>query len=227
MWAVIPVKELRDSKQRLASVLSPNERGLLVCAMLEDVLVALAEVEALTGVLVVTGDDEVGALAATRGALVIREEGRGGLNEALGQSARYLESRSAAGLLVLPADVPTVKPKEIDRLLQHHGRRLAVTLVSDRHGLGTNALACSPPGLVPFQFGPRSFSAHLEAARRAGALPKELSFPGLELDVDTPADLQLLIECSEGSATRRCLNAARIGERLGNATVSTVSGDRG
>ena len=38
--AVIPIKQFRDVKQRLASILSESERGALAQAMLKDVLAA-------------------------------------------------------------------------------------------------------------------------------------------------------------------------------------------
>ena len=50
LWAVVPVKNLQDAKQRLASVLSAGERLELFRAMLEDVLSALSECRGLAGV---------------------------------------------------------------------------------------------------------------------------------------------------------------------------------
>ncbi len=38
IWAVIPVKEFHGAKHRLAGLLSPPERRLLVSTMLTDVL---------------------------------------------------------------------------------------------------------------------------------------------------------------------------------------------
>ena len=42
VWAVVPVKELDQAKERLAAVLTPEGRRALMLAMLEDVLAALA-----------------------------------------------------------------------------------------------------------------------------------------------------------------------------------------
>jgi 2-phospho-L-lactate guanylyltransferase len=47
IWAVVPVKDIRDAKQRLASVLAPHERAALFRAMLHDVLSALSGAEGL------------------------------------------------------------------------------------------------------------------------------------------------------------------------------------
>ena len=50
IWALVPVKDLRDAKQRLADVLDADERRALFRAMLEDVLAVLAACRSLAGV---------------------------------------------------------------------------------------------------------------------------------------------------------------------------------
>ena len=45
VWAVVPVKELTDAKQRLSSRLSLEERRALATIMLEDVLDASSVVQ--------------------------------------------------------------------------------------------------------------------------------------------------------------------------------------
>src|SRR6266700_3813388 len=62
IWAVVPAKDLAQAKQRLAGVLTPEERQGLAQAMLEDVLSALSGVPALAGLIVVTRE---AAFAAT------------------------------------------------------------------------------------------------------------------------------------------------------------------
>lgn len=63
-----------------------------------------------------------------------------------------------------------------------------VVLVGDRHGIGTNALLVSPPGLIDPAFGIGSHDLHGAAALAAGATLLELDGP-LALDVDTAEDL--------------------------------------
>ena len=49
IWAVVPVKEFANAKQRLAGALTPDQRRGLCAAMLEDVLnrIARAGIEIL------------------------------------------------------------------------------------------------------------------------------------------------------------------------------------
>ena len=42
VWAAVPVKEFTGAKQRLAALLTPDQREILAATMLEDVLAALA-----------------------------------------------------------------------------------------------------------------------------------------------------------------------------------------
>ncbi|HEY6995518.1 MAG TPA: hypothetical protein VH397_17565, partial [Xanthobacteraceae bacterium] len=69
--AVVPVKDTRQAKQRLAGVLDRAQRQELALAMLEDVLAALAPVGELAGILVVTVDPAAAAMAARYRARVV------------------------------------------------------------------------------------------------------------------------------------------------------------
>ena len=75
--AAVPIKDLSDAKQRLASVLTLAERDQLARAMLRDVLRALAAAE-LDRIWVVTREPAVAAIARGLGAEpVIEAENRG------------------------------------------------------------------------------------------------------------------------------------------------------
>jgi len=56
IWAVVPVKDTTQAKQRLAAAVSPDLRRSLALAMVEDVLAVLAAVSDLGGLAVVTVD---------------------------------------------------------------------------------------------------------------------------------------------------------------------------
>jgi 2-phospho-L-lactate guanylyltransferase len=198
---VVPVKEIARSKQRLAGALFADERERLVRAMLRDVLCALRASTVLADVLVITRDAEVGALARECGAQVLAERSTGDLNAALRQAAGHLMDVGAPGILVVPADVPAVRPVDIAEVAQEHGPSPAVTLVADRRGIGTNALAASPPTLCPFLFGDGSFERHLQAARAAGVEPRVADAPGLCYDVDVESDLDEIAVQAPGPET--------------------------
>ena len=64
MWAIVPLKTFTQAKQRLAAVLSEEERRALMLAMARDVLGALCQCEGLSGVLIASRTQEADALAA-------------------------------------------------------------------------------------------------------------------------------------------------------------------
>lgn len=189
IWCVVPVKRLQQAKLRLAPVLDARERAGLARAMAEDVLRAVIAVDALAGVLVVTADLTIAALASEIGVGVIADDSDQGYNAAVERAARFLIDAGASGILVLPADVPSVTPADIVALLDAHGSGPAVTLVAAEADGGTNALACSPVDAIAFGFGEGSFARHHAAARACNIMPMLPSLPNLACDIDRPDDL--------------------------------------
>ena len=198
--ALVPVKDLRQAKQRLAEVLDAGERHALFRAMLEDVLSVLATCRSLAGIVLVTRDGEAAALAARYGARVLEEECNRGHTAASSFGARALAHEGIPGIVQLPADIPLVTADDVDTLVSVHGPAPAVTIAPSRDELGSNAVVCSPPDALPFRFGDDSYFPHLERARQLGIEPAIVHRPGLALDVDTPDDLRAFL--SSPSRTR-------------------------
>jgi 2-phospho-L-lactate/phosphoenolpyruvate guanylyltransferase len=216
LWAVVPVKDLQHAKQRLAGALSADERQALFAAMLEDVLDALAASQRLAGILVVTRDPQAQDLAARYRARVLVEPANRGHTIASAFGAATLAAEGAVGMLQLPADLPLLTPADIDAVLQAHTEAPAVTLAPSRDRLGSNAVACSPPDLLPLSFGDDSFYPHLERARGLGIEPTIVERQGLALDVDTPADLAAFLATPSSTRAYAYLMQGGIVERFGH-----------
>ena len=77
-WAILPVKEMAGAKQRLAALLSPEERIALMRVMVEDVVAALCGASGLAGIALVTLDPWASELAARHRLRVITEGARDG-----------------------------------------------------------------------------------------------------------------------------------------------------
>jgi 2-phospho-L-lactate guanylyltransferase len=179
--AIVPVKGLRDSKSRLAAVLTEAERGVLVREMLDCVLEACAEAAAIEATLVVTPDP---ALAPELDALV---DGGVGHAEAIAQA--LADPRADGGAVVVMADCPLALPEALDRLVEAAG---PVALAPAEDG-GLNALALRNPQAFEPAFGvPEAARVTVERARAAGLEPAVLDEPLLAFDVDRPADLERL-----------------------------------
>jgi 2-phospho-L-lactate/phosphoenolpyruvate guanylyltransferase len=218
IWAVLPVKEFSGAKQRLAGVLSAQERRDLFAAMLEDVLCALAASAGLAGTLMVTRDPLAHDLAARYGARVLGENENRGHTAASTLGARTLAQQGVEGMVQVPADIPLLSPEDIAALLQAHGEPPAVTLGPARDERGTNAVLCSPPDVLPLRFGEGSFLPHVERARSLGIEPQIVRRPGLALDVDTPADLAAFLAAPSETRAWAYLTGSGIAERLRSCT---------
>jgi len=201
VWAVVPVKDLHNAKQRLSPVLHVEQRRALLRAMLHDVLTALTEAECLAVVMLITHDDEIRKIADGFSVQVLAEPDNSGHTAAVTRAAQALAADNTPGMLTLPADVPLVTPADIAELVcAHPESRPAVTISPARDKQGSNAVLCSPPDVLPFRFGDDSFFPHLDSARALGIDPRVVETTGLGLDVDTPDDLRVF--AAERSATR-------------------------
>jgi 2-phospho-L-lactate guanylyltransferase len=190
MLAIVPVKGLDGAKSRLAPLLSPDDRARLVIAMLEDVVEACAESDAVDDVLVVTPQPEL----VPKGVDVLVDEGVG---HASAIAAALADPRAAGGAIVVMADCPLVQPESLDALAAAAD---PVALVPSADG-GMNAVAMRSPDAVEPAFGiPDSATVTAERARAAGYEPTLLDDPLLALDVDRPEDVTRFHELILASA---------------------------
>lgn len=196
IWAIIPVKRLGESKQRLSLVLTAAERAELMLALLENLLRVLAAVPEVERMLVVTADERVGELAASLGAKVLAERAPYGLNSAISQGRDFVAENGATAALVLPADLPFVRPNDIDLMLEplREGTEPLAVICSDEAGEGTNGLLLAPPQGYTFHFGPASYGLHCAEARRMGRETVLVRAPGLRFDLDNEGDWLLYSE---------------------------------
>lgn len=186
-WAVIPIKRLREAKQRLSPLLSPPERANLASTMLSAVLAAVREVNGLAGIAVVTSDPSL----VPADALWISDPGNG-LNGAVAAAAVELDRRGASAILIIPADIPFVTAAEIEALLAA-SRNASVVIAPDRSRRGTNALLLAPPRLFGTHFGEDSLAKHVAVAQAKGQVAHICNGPGLAFDIDQPQDLDELL----------------------------------
>lgn len=217
VWALVPAKSPERSKTRLQSVLQPDERAGLSEAMLRDVLAALDAAQNIAGVAILTDSDAIAATAQRDGYAVVRDCSSN-FCTALDSAAAELAKRGAAGVLVMPADMPTIRAGDIDALIRRHDG--GVSLCPAIRDGGTNALLCTPPTAVPFCFGNDSAHKHLEAASAGGIEHARLALPAFFRDIDLPDDLVWLNSQHGAPHTLDFLRQSGISARLGPAYLS-------
>jgi 2-phospho-L-lactate/phosphoenolpyruvate guanylyltransferase len=210
IWAVVPIKETAQAKQRLEDAVPAELKPRLALAMAEDVLAALASSSGLTGIAVVTVDAAASEMARRYGARVLAEGARDGQTGAVRAAARVLAREGRSAMLAIPGDVPLITPDEVRQLLAAHDRMPDFIIAPAHDERGSNAVLCAPPELVPLKFGDDSFVPHLETARRVGIEPKIIRLPGIGRDIDNPRDLAAFLKISARTRTHSLLREAGV-----------------
>ncbi|MFN9091344.1 MAG: 2-phospho-L-lactate guanylyltransferase [Alphaproteobacteria bacterium] len=201
-WAILPVKEMIGAKQRLAPLLSPEERIALMQMMLRDVLAALSAAQGLAGIALVTLDPWAQALAGAHGARIITEAAQAGHTGAVTAAASVLQAEGVAAILTLPGDVPAVQTTEIEALIAAASTSPTFIIAPAHDEQGSNAILMVPPNAVRLRFGEDSYFPHLAAARAAGMTPQILRLPGTAMDIDHPADIARFAGMPEAKGTQ-------------------------
>lgn len=192
IWAIVPVKPLRLGKSRLSGVLSDNERVNLNRSLLKQTLEVLLSTSLISQTLVISRDPSALTIAREAGVKTVLEDGNPSLNSALTRAAILARNYATRGVLVLPADLPLLKKEDLIDFFEHITKPPCVVITPDRHDNGTNALLMAPGGLIKYDFGPGSFLRHCELAEKSKARLIIVRNKNIELDLDTPDDLEIL-----------------------------------
>jgi 2-phospho-L-lactate/phosphoenolpyruvate guanylyltransferase len=221
---LLPVKDLRHAKQRLASVLTPDERFGLASAMLADTIRAVRGVRQADRIFLVTNYDPAMQAARENGWEILREERQISESVSVDAASRECQERGVTSVLRLPLDVPLVEASDIDELLAVECAAPAMVIVPSRDGTGTNAILRTPPALFPSHFGAGSYAKHCAEAERTGAQILQRRNPRLEMDVDDEGDLRTLLRHDlSGTATGAWLQDSGVAERLRLASAASAS----
>src|SRR5260221_233631 len=212
---LLPIKDLRQAKQRLAPLLNPAERFGLAQAMLADTIRAVRGVRRADKVFVVTNYIPAMQAAEANGWELLREEQQISESVSVDAASRHCEECGVTSLLRLPLDVPLVQASDIDELLAIDCAAPALVIVPSRDGTGTNAIVRTPPALFPSHFGSGSFAKHCGEADRAGAQIVVRRNARLGMGVDDEAELAVLVRQDlRGAETGAWLQRSGLMERL-------------
>lgn len=201
-YTLIPVSHLDRAKTRLAALLEPNERAELAFATLSTVW--QAALKATAGVGILTSDQRIATLLGPQAVILPESPSEqtlsGQLSAAIYQLSAEGVLREDAAVLILHADLPLATPAAADALVRASPAAPSVTIVRSGDG-GTNAMLMAPPMRFALAYGPNSAALHEAAARAAGMLVTWHDSPELALDLDTPADIEMLLRHPGGPAT--------------------------
>jgi 2-phospho-L-lactate guanylyltransferase len=192
---VVAGKSPAIAKSRLGR-LGDVVRNRLAEAFADDLLACLSAVPRIGHVALLTDPEGWSKPPGTRRVHVIHDQKRG-LN------AEFLEAavQMPRPLVLMTADLPSVRPDEIDQLLLE-AATVDVGVVPDHTTRGTTALTFTTPETFA-AFGPQSHLQHQDL----GAMSIGWSLAGLRLDVDEPEDLVHATAQGVGVETRRVLRS--------------------
>jgi 2-phospho-L-lactate guanylyltransferase len=197
--AVVALKSPERAKSRLAGWLSPAQRRQLLFTLAERSIRALHATPGIGPIHVVSASLEVAEFARALGAQPLLQDIENGTAAAFAHAIEQLRPQKPRKLLMLAGDLPLIDASALQSLCDA-ADHAPVVIAPDRHRLGTNALLCSPPGLVSPSFGSDSFSRHLLAARAATLDTRVLQMDALALDLDRPEDFNELQRLSAATA---------------------------
>ncbi|MBL4865798.1 MAG: 2-phospho-L-lactate guanylyltransferase [Pseudomonadales bacterium] len=203
--AVVPIKSLQKSKQRLANLLSQQQRADLSLAMLKDILHTLLLCRDIHKIVIVTSDPQINRIVLDYDLEVLPEPAQTGLINAVTYAGETLAKQGVHRMLFIPADVPLVREQEIQRILNpiinakelthpgliHSG---LMHIVPATQSGGSNCISCMPADCMTFSFGENSCARHVKIARQLNLHTIVTKLAGIGLDVDTPEDLAQLAQ---------------------------------
>jgi 2-phospho-L-lactate/phosphoenolpyruvate guanylyltransferase len=212
---LLPVKDLRNAKQRLVGILSAEERFALAHAMLADTVRAMSGVKRADRIFVVTNYEPAMRAARQNGWEILAEDRQISESVSVDDASRRIESQGFSAVLRIPLDLPLIQSQDIDELLSIECAAPAVVIVPSRDGTGTNAILRTPPTLFPSHFGAGSFAKHCAEADVARAQIHHRRNAHLEMDVDDESDLRALLHHDlTGTHTGAFLKDSGIPQRL-------------
>lgn len=210
---VVPLRAPGDGKTRLAPALDRDQRAVLAAAMLRDVVDALRGAEVTDLVVAAGGPAAVDAARSLGVEVCLDPPETRRLDDAVAAAITTARTTAITGrsgrrastidVLVVSADLPLLRPREVRELLTVD----AEVVVAPTSGGGTGALLRRAGTTIPTAYGPDSARRHTELAQRAGRVTRSLRRPGFTHDVDTWTDLVALHDQELGSATAAVLPA--------------------
>lgn len=207
MWTmVVAVKALGIAKSRLAPEWD-GQRSSLALAFASDTVGAALSCRLVDSVLVVTRDQTAARVLSALGAVVVPDDGVGGLNGAFEAGAREaLRARRGTRPAALTADLPCLRPADLASALLAASAVDGRSFVPDAHGTGTTLLAAGRDGVLRPLFGAGSRAAHEES----GAVALLDAGETLRHDVDTAADLRQAAGIGLGRHTLAAVTASTV-----------------
>lgn len=188
--AILPFRSVADSKRRMESALSEQERMELSARLLVRTLAALRNARSIGRTILVSPDPLARELARAAGAEAIDDHGVP-LNEAIRLGLNHASASGSSIALIVPVDLAHVSASAIDELTQAWRTSGAASGILPALDGGTAALITPLPTNMSFHYGEGSAALHLRELSQITSSVQQLNSP-LAADLDTPEDLNVV-----------------------------------
>jgi 2-phospho-L-lactate/phosphoenolpyruvate guanylyltransferase len=193
LWAIVPVKRLQEGKSRLAGCLRKDQRLLLSYSMILKTLNEIVQVKDINGIILISTDAKILEIAKEYGVISISENGFADLNRAIRMATDKVLDKRGESVVIIPTDLPFITKYELLEIIKSFRQSNLVLLIPDRKRKGTNIMLLTPPGIIQYNYGSKSFDAH-----RQSSANKNIKFcihesNKLQLDIDTKNDYLHLV----------------------------------
>jgi 2-phospho-L-lactate guanylyltransferase len=202
--AIIPVREFKNTKLRLRSVLSESERSALTKSLLNHVLAQLQESQ--IDKVVIIASDKRSASSIARGfskAVIIREsKHHGGVNYAMEDGMMYWRTHfgDATSFMLIPSDLPLLSSEAINEAISKLDYNNLVISPSIKRD-GTNLLLFNfPAGKIPLHYDDDSYKQHLKEAKKLNGRYSIFRKKEFLSDLDSISDLQKIMRTLEAKS---------------------------
>ena len=200
---VIPLKNILRTKTRLKTILSLSERKLLtnylLFQLIEKIQIIKKSLSEINIDLAITTSNKLSFESLKiQNIFIISDKGTKSLSSALNNSAVWASKQNYDVLCIFPSDLHNPKIKDLKKFLSppYIQNEMRICPSIDR---GTNAMLVSPPDLIKFNYGKRSFDNHIKIANQKGFKTSIIKLHSLTLDIDGERDFK-----------QACLNMDRI-----------------
>lgn len=158
--------------------------------MLQDVLKAVASSDKIESTIVVSPEQEAVNLAKSLGFSTLLEKTQRGVNIAVNTANEYCLNNGASSTIILPADIPLIKPGDIKKIVNASRNNKSVVIIPSKRLDGTNALLRSPPDIIPTSYDIESYFSHKKYALQQKIPISIIKLHSVMLDLDIPEDLE-------------------------------------
>ena len=201
---IIPVKKFNDSKQRLSSICTLEERRDLSRSMLFDICDVLIKSEYFTEIVLVSSEEEITQYESYDGITYLRENEVNGVDNAVELGNRYFIEEGFDATVVIPGDIPLIHNKVLDELFNLI-KDNQVIITPSRKKNGTNLLFRSPPDVIGTSYDNNSYFRHLDMIKGKNLQHWIYLEDSIRLDLDEPEDIKIINERLLDSRTKSLL----------------------